>query len=195
MTVVIETSRLRLSVPAVSDAEALWPIFCEPGVIEFVSSGPASSLDVMRRRLAKYRLQHKLHGYTYWTVAIKETGRLIGDAGLSRLPDSDDVEMGVRLSATVWDQAYGGEASIASMLYGFEVCQIPRIFSATRPKNRRARYGLEKLGFAFQGLGSYHGQYLAIYSVTRDAWRPPKDRLHTLGPAAELLSDDFLREG
>ncbi|MFT7579391.1 MAG: ribosomal-protein-alanine N-acetyltransferase [Myxococcota bacterium] len=168
---VIETARLELLVPARDHAEALLGVFRESAVIRHIRPGPVRSVREMQAKLAELRLHHRMHGFTYWTVRLKATGQIIGDAGLIRVDEGHDIEFGVRLSESAWRKGYGTEAGYAVRDYAFDTCRLERYVAATRPGNVAARRAMEEGGMVYLGEAQYYGRLVSLYEIRRSNWR------------------------
>ena len=91
---------------------------------------------------------------TMFTVVLRETGQLIGQAGYQRLADVPaPVEMTVWLDPAHWGTGLGTEAVHTLVDHAFGDGRIAVLGGAVRVTNTRARRVLEKSGFQFRGSG------------------------------------------
>ena len=106
-------------------------------------------------------------GFGMWIVEVRDTGSVIGHAGLQRLHGTDDVELGYYLGRAAWGQGYATEAGRACLAYGFETCGMRRIVAVVRPDNRGSRHVLEKLGFRRERDGVFYGADASLMAINR----------------------------
>ena len=95
MRLKIETSRLILRPFALTDAEAAFGWFGNPVVMRFTPSGPDTSIDQTKTRLARYQEHQIAHGFSKWIILDRSTGRSIGDSGLLELQDYGWIDLGL----------------------------------------------------------------------------------------------------
>ncbi len=87
------------------------------------------------------------YGFGLWAAEEKETGRLIGRIGLSFHSEwPDDPEVGWLIDSAYWGRGLATEGGAASIRYGFEVLEAPRLVSICVPENLASRRVMEKLG-------------------------------------------------
>lgn len=88
------------------------------------------------------------NGYGRFAVELKETGKIIGDAGLLRLEIAGEVEndLGYIIKSDYWGQGFGFEAAKALMMYGFEDLNLQRICANMPATHSASRKVAEKLG-------------------------------------------------
>ena len=85
------------------------------------------------RMLARYAKD----GFGLWAVCLKETGEMIGQAGITLQPvEGEEVpEIGYLLNRAHWHRGYAAEAAIACKRYAFDVLKFPEIYSIIRDSN------------------------------------------------------------
>ena len=146
--IMLETPRLRLRAWEESDREPFRRMNADPRVMEFFAA-PLSSeeSDAMIVRNQAHTAQH---GFGFFTVELRDTGELIGLAGLSRVPFEAHftpcVEIGWRLAASHWNRGLATEAARECLRYGFEQLALAEVVAFTVPANLRSRRVMEKLG-------------------------------------------------
>lgn len=85
-------------------------------------------------------------------VFLKETGELIGDAGIvNQLLDSKpEYDLGYIIHAKYWGYGYGGKAAAEIMRYGFEELRLPRLCANMPVDHISSRKVAEKLGMQLE---------------------------------------------
>jgi RimJ/RimL family protein N-acetyltransferase len=91
-------------------------------------------------------------GWCLWWWRERESGALIGYAGLNRdqVEGTDVVEVGWSVTPPRWGAGFAPEAGQASIAWGF-ASGLSRIVSFTRVDNERSRRVMEKLGMSYVG--------------------------------------------
>ena len=104
---------------------------------------------------------YRCFGYGMWGVFDRNTGRLIGEAGLEPRADTDRTkypydwmfdrnctELGFCIAEELWGQGYCTEVCTRILDYCLEHFGITTVFARTVPANIASIRVLERLGFA-----------------------------------------------
>jgi RimJ/RimL family protein N-acetyltransferase len=114
--------------------------------------------------------------------AIDDAG-LVGAIGLVIKGDRIG-ELGYWIGVPYWNRGYASEAAEAVVRYGFEQCNLHRIFACHYTRNAGSGRVMQKIGMRYEGTLRHHlkkwEEYvdLAFYGILREDW----DRLKG-GPA------------
>lgn len=149
--VVMETERLLIRRITRKDMDALLAIMEKPEVMYAWEHGFAKK-DVRKwinRQLTRYRKD----GFGYFAVILKESGTLIGQAGLmkSTINGNEAVELGYILDNAYWHHGYGTEAARACLEYAFGVLELKTVCCSIRPENVASIRVAERLGMTLCG--------------------------------------------
>src|SRR5262249_8110165 len=116
MPVVLQTERLLLREFVEADAEAFLALGSDPAVNRYTGDPGLASLEQALEIMRAYPMaDYQRHGYGRWACVLKETGQVIGFAGLKYLPELDEVDLGYRLLAAYWGRGLATEASRACL--------------------------------------------------------------------------------
>src|SRR5437667_10226065 len=77
----IETRRLVLRPFESGDVEAAFAWFGDPIVMRFRPTGPDTSIELTKARLANYQEHQTEHGFSRWIFLARHSSRPIGDSG------------------------------------------------------------------------------------------------------------------
>jgi ribosomal-protein-alanine N-acetyltransferase len=146
----LDTPRLQLRPFAEGDAVIVHRVYSDPDVMRYVATGPAADLAATRRLLGEYAAHQEIHGYSFWAVLERESGRLIGDAGLYRTP-TGEVELGYTLGMPWWGRGLATEAAEAWIETAFGPLEIDEVVALAEPANVASLRVLEKVGMARAG--------------------------------------------
>ena len=117
--------------------------------------------------------QQEVGGFSFWPVIERESGHLIGEAGLFPLtPGGPDIALGYAFGAPYWGQGYATEASRAVLAEAFGPLGLERVVAITREANFGSRRVLGKLGFRIDGCRHVWGAEQLYFVLDRDG--PPR---------------------
>jgi RimJ/RimL family protein N-acetyltransferase len=122
---------------------------------------------------------------SFYFLALKVDGTLIGRSGLSRIdtavaPDElrGAVQVGWTLRANCWGRGYAREAGEAALALAFERLDLPRVYAQTSQRNTASWGLMERLGMARRADLDYpDADYppddnpTMIYQLDAAAWR------------------------
>ena len=144
----VETTRLYLRAPTLSDVDALFDIQGEATAMRytFVAQDRAAT----ERYLRAYATRFDEDGFAPWTAVLKEDGRIIGWGGLNKDPAEPQwgPEIAYFFHPSVWGRGLATELVRAALDYAFDTVALREVFAFTRPANAASRRVLEKCGFS-----------------------------------------------
>ena len=110
-----------------------------------------------------------LRGFGQWVLEDRDTGELVGRAGLY-FPDGwPGLEVGWTLARPRWGQGFATEAGHASLDWAFAELDADRVISLIAPDNERSRRVAERLGATCEGRTAIRGHVVDIYGIDRPA--------------------------
>jgi RimJ/RimL family protein N-acetyltransferase len=136
---------------SLDDATAAHAVYSDPAVMRYVGHGPVRDLHGTRSMLRQYMAHQEAHGFGFWAVIDRDSGRLIGDAGLARTLEGE-VEMGYTLGRSWWGAGRGTEAASLCVAAAFDQLGITALRALVEAPNQPSRHVLEKLGFREWGV-------------------------------------------
>lgn len=142
---ILETDRCLVRETCRDDLDAFYEIYAEPSITAYTE-------DLMERSEEEiytdnYRdLIYEIYGHGIWTVIYKETGEIIGRAGLDERAGSDMPELGF-LIGRKWQRKGLAEEVCRGILKWAMEQGIYEVMSFTDPENKASICLLEKLGF------------------------------------------------
>jgi RimJ/RimL family protein N-acetyltransferase len=146
----LSTPRLRLRRWQPADREPFAALNADPLVMEhFRAPLTRRQSDALVERI---EAGFEQRGYGLWALELRESGELIGFAGLSA-PEFEAhftpaVEVGWRLGHSAWGQGYATEAAQAALDFGFDRVGLEEIVSFTSTGNARSRAVMERIGMS-----------------------------------------------
>ena len=150
-----------------SDAEAAFAYFGDPEVMKYSDFGVHPTVSRSVEMLTTLIGHHKRRGFGFWAVVERDTGELIGMAGLADLDEDGDVELAYRFRRDRWGRGYATEAATAWVEKGFTALELPQIVAIVEPDHAVSKHILEKLGMRFVEQRTYHGKLVNYMIVER----------------------------
>ena len=166
--VILETERLILREYCEADFDALYPILSDPVTMQHYPR-PYDENGV--RRWISWSLEnYERHGFGWWALVLKESGRLIGDAGITMQSIDGELlpELGYHIDHRYWRQGYGREACRAILAWAFANTDLARLYSYMT-KGNVASYSLaEALGMKrIKEYTDGDGEEMLVYALSR----------------------------
>ena len=169
MSVILESPRLILRELEQTDFAELCELLQDARVMyayehDFTAKDVQDWLDRQRMRYEKY-------GFGLWAMILKETGKFIGEAGLSMQPykGSEVLEIGYQLKYDFWHHGYAHEAAAACKKYAFEKLGAEKVHSVIKVDNHSSIKVAESIGMSREDTfitQYYNGDMLHyLYSV------------------------------
>ena len=162
------TARLFIRAFTPEDEEAIFAIHGDPLATRYMT-GPLTR-EASRANLAALIRRVEETGYGPYAVVLRETGQVIGWAGIQQVPGEHLIEVLFALQAEHWRHGYATEASKALLSVCFHEFAMEEVVATVDPGNLASIAVLRKQGFVFGGpfhhkLLDAHGH---LYRVTRE---------------------------
>ena len=170
MKKILETERLILREYTMDDFNALYEILSDP---ETMSHYPKPYDQKGTTRWLTWSLDNYVkYGFGLWAIELKETGRFIGDCGITMQKIDGEIlpEVGYHIHKDFWRQGYAKEAAAACRDWLFRNTSFDTAYSYMTCSNigsysTAASIGMKRLkAFDDQGVPHY------AYAITREEW-------------------------
>ena len=147
----LRTERLLLRGFEDGDIDAWAPICADPEVTRWVGD-PDGLSRAQAWRLMAYFLGHwELRGCGQWVLVERQSGELVGRAGLLYPEGWPGLEVGWLVGRAHWGRGYAPEAGRAAMDWARDVLGAEHVISLIEERNRASRRVAEKLGMTPEG--------------------------------------------
>lgn len=161
----IVTDRLRLRPLTLDDVDDLHAVYSHPLVSRWIGEHTRAKVEEEVRLQIAHQGEH---GWSFWAVEDRETGRLLGDCGLQPFEhDGPEVELGYDLHPDAWGRGLGTEAARAVLAHAFGTPGLDRVVAVVRPDNLASRRVLEKSGFTRVAERHAYGMTMVLYEARR----------------------------
>jgi len=147
--IALETERLLIRnwrLP--DDEEDARAIFCDPEVMRFIPAGTFAP-DAMPRILGRMIERDERDGFGVWPVIEKADGRVIGECGITYIPETTDVEIAWLFSRAAWGKGFATEAAETVLAHALEVLGLPRVYALVLPENKASIALANRVGMRF----------------------------------------------
>jgi RimJ/RimL family protein N-acetyltransferase len=165
--IVLKTPRLRLRQMTADDADNLLGIFADPEAMRFY---PATKGRRETEAWIDWNLRsYAEHGIGLWIVEAKETGRFVGQCGLT-MQEVEGVwepEVGYLFLRAYWGRGYATEAAAACLDYGFTQQGYERIICLPSAANLPSRRVAKRLGMRLEREVERRGIRMCVYALDR----------------------------
>lgn len=153
---ILQTPRLTLRPLLPDDAEAYAAMRFHPEVAKWLP--PASLPDpiaAVRATIDRFTAAWRDEGYSPWGVF--RDGKLVGHAGLNRVPEFDATEVLWALHPDAWGKGYATEVAQAALAFGFETVGLEQIFAITLDSNLASQAVMKRIGLTYRKKVDYKG--------------------------------------
>lgn len=160
---IFQTKRLLVRESTLRDVDEFYRIYKEPSITRYMED-LYEDRDEERAYMQSYIEQiYGFYGYGLWTVILKESGRVIGRAGLSVREGYEMPELGFLIEASCQSQGYGFEVCSGVLKYAQEELKFEKVQALVDERNTISIGLVKKLGFVFQGNVTIQGQEYGLY--------------------------------
>ena len=147
---ILTTERLTVRELELSDLDALFEMYSYEGMTEYME-GLYPYEEEYAYQKAYVESMYRFFGYGMWLVFEKETGKLVGRAGIEHREElGGELELGYAIAKPYWGRGYATEVCQAIINYAKEELGFPSICSLIEPENAVSIHLAEKLGFQFE---------------------------------------------
>ncbi len=161
---ILETERLKVRESMVEDVEQFYRIYRDPSITYYMEN-LFEQPDMEKAYIKNYiRQVYGFYGYGLWTVLLKETGRVIGRAGLSVRDGYELPELGFVIEVSQQKKGYAYEVCRAILDYTKRELQFDAVQALVKEENKASACLLNKLGFTYQKKVYEEGTDYLLYT-------------------------------
>ncbi len=163
---IVETARLKLREITVDDVEALYEIYKDKSVTRYMED-LFEDIDEERVYTEEYISNvYEVCGFGLWLVIEKETGKIIGRAGLDLREGYETAELAYMIAADKQRQGFAYEACKAVVDYARNVLEMKSLNCFVAPGNEASIRLCEKLGFRYLSEVCLNEMWMYRYTLT-----------------------------
>ncbi len=148
---ILETERCVVRELCLDDLDGLFELYADEGMDEF-TEGLYPYEEEKEYQHAYINNMYRFFGYGMWLVFQKETGKLIGRAGLEHreIYGETELELGYLIGKKYQGQGYATEVCQAILEYAKENIDFEHINCVVQKGNNASIHMAQKLGFVYQ---------------------------------------------
>ena len=155
-TPVLETERILLRPPKVSDAETMYNNWLtDPDVARFMRWNVHKSVAATIKWLTDVELNVLNKNAYDWAFILKENNEIFGTGGIYYNEDYKMLEIGYNLMKKYWGLGLAAEASEAMLKFAVDELNERNFYARYVKENIASGRVLEKLGFVYKQDGKY----------------------------------------
>lgn len=147
---ITETKRCVIRETVVEDVDSFYEIYKEPLITEYMEDLYEDRAEEIAYIEDYIKNVYGFYGYGMWTVLEKESGKVIGRAGLSLREGYDIPELGFVIGVPWQGQGYANEVCQAILKYGKEELGFTCFQALVMRGNHKSVALCEKLGFTYR---------------------------------------------
>lgn len=160
---ILETEHLVVRELALSDMDALFELYSYDGMTDYME-GLYPYEEEYKYQKGYIENMYRFFGYGMWLVFEKETGKLVGRAGVEHREELEgELELGYAIGTPWQGKGYATEVCRGILEYVCEELGFEEICSLVRPENMASVCLLEKLGFHMEEELLLEGTYYKKY--------------------------------
>lgn len=161
---IARTERLIIRETILSDVPELYRIWKEPGMSDYIQPMQDTLEEEMEFMQAYIRHAYAFYDYGLWTVLERESGQIVGRAGL--FPSEilkDAVELGYMVAPEHQKKGYALESGRVILLYAGEVLDMEEVHLLSDQRNEASLRTAVSLGFTETERFYEHGRKLVHF--------------------------------
>jgi len=167
---ILETGRTVIREFALSDIDVLFELYEDPDIRRFIPPLLPTREEELIFEKEYIQNMYGFFGYGFWNVLDRESGRMIGRAGLSNREGFEDMELGYLFTKPYRRKGIATEVCTAIIKYAVEILGAERLNAFIQPENTGSVHLAEKLGFRYTGeeiesMGNLLKRYVLNMSI------------------------------
>ena len=163
---ILETPRLIVRESTLSDIPDFYRIYRTPSVTDYMEPLFDDPKEETAYLEAYIKQVYGFYGFGIWTVILKETGQIIGRAGLNIREGYDLPELGFVIEANWQNQGLAFEVCDAILTYAKKELALTKLQAFVKEDNLASRHLLKKLGFSYHRDVLEKGREYQLYTIT-----------------------------
>lgn len=163
-----ETERLTFREFTINDLPLLIEQRSDPDVSRYLGGIERQNPQALAKRIEFYISCYTSHGFGMCPMFSKETGEMIGTAGIQPLEDTGEIEVGYSLVKSEWGKGFGTEAALGWLDFGFNKAGLNRIVAVAVLENTASQHIMKKLGMQYEKTEEHYGNDCVFYAITKE---------------------------
>ena len=162
-----ETRRMKVRESIPEDVNEFYRIYSDPSITFFMENLYADREMEVEYVKAYIKQVYGFYGFGLWTVMDKESGQIIGRAGLNVREGYELPELGFVIDVEHQGKGYAFEVCSAILDYAENVLEFEAVQAFVDENNRVSIHLLQKLGFVFVGEARAERRYRLYVKILK----------------------------
>ena len=145
-TIIAKTPRLLIRLIEPGDAAAMYAVYGDADAMRWVDDGQPLTAADAERWVQATRHNYETRGYGMYALVERESGEVIGFAGLVHPHDQKEAELKYALRRETWGRGLATEAAVALLAHGESAHGLRHVIATTAPENEPSHRVLLKAG-------------------------------------------------
>ncbi|MGH9947651.1 MAG: GNAT family N-acetyltransferase [Pyrinomonadaceae bacterium] len=163
----IGTERLLFRKFTLDDLPQLIEHRADPDMNRYLGGTRLQNPEALAVRIRFYIACYESPGFGMCPMFWKETGEMIGAAGLQPLKDTDEIEVGYSVVKKYWGLGIGTEAARGWLDFGFNQCGLERIVAVAVDGNTASTRVMEKIGMSYEKTEVHYDEECRFYAISK----------------------------
>lgn len=163
-----ETARLKFREFVNDDLPLLIEQRSDPDVYRYLGGIERQNPKELAKRIEFYKTCYETHGFGMCAMLSKETGEMIGSAGIQPLEDTGEIEVGYSLIKTEWGKGLGTEAARGWLDHGFNTAGLNRIVAVAHQENTASQNIMKKVGMRYEKTEEHYGSECVFFAISKE---------------------------
>ncbi len=170
---VASTNRLIIREMTLDDLEELYELYSDSAITRFLEPLYENREEEIEFTRAYIKNMYGFYGYGMWALIHKDTGRLIGRAGLNNreLDKEIQIELGYMIGVPYQRQGYAYEACSEILKFAVDKLECYRVNCFVDRENEASIVLVNKMGFEYIQEVQFEKEKLSLYRWT---YKEPK---------------------
>ena len=143
----------------------------DPDVMKYLDSHVSGDIGVAWRNVAIMIGHWSISGFGPWTIILKNSGQIIGRAGLWYPAGAANVELGWMIRRSDWGRGFATEAASAALEWTWQHVDTDHVVSLISAANKPSIRIAEKLGQCLESTRVVDGETIHTFGIHRSARR------------------------
>lgn len=148
---ILTTKRCVLRETTEADVDAFYRLYAEPSITAYMENLYEDRMEELQYVRQYRECMYAFFGFGIWTVLDRETGEVIGRAGLTVREGEEDVELGFVIGVPWQGRGLAEEVCKEILHYGKTVLELYKVQAMAEEENTASLKLLGKLGFVQKG--------------------------------------------
>ena len=151
MNIILETERLQLREFTGQDASFILELLNTEDWLRYIGDRKVQNLKDAENYLENRLMpSYRQHGFGFYYVGLRATGRPVGMCGLVKRAELEDIDIGFAFLPAYFGKGYAYESAKSVLEYAFVQLKQERICAVTLAENRSSVNLLKKLGLHYK---------------------------------------------